>query len=335
MSEDILLKKKEEIMQKAATSTSIIGSGILNRQQADRFIDLTVEYQRELMDITTRPVDHPKGQIDKIQLSGHVLRKQSSEGGEETTTHTPTVTSVNYDTKQMVACFDLTIQAESDSIEKGNFRETMVRMFSSLISNNLAQAVVEGDSSLGSSTDEQKLLKTWDGVHVRTQLCPNILDVNGLGVSIKMFKDLMAKLPKKWKTGDWKNRYKYIVSTNVFEDMQYAFTARSTAVGTSTAGWQGDVSLAPFGIQMIVWPFIPEDLTIGTAATDGTIALLCDPKSSMILFIQRNIQFFFDFRPRKGQTEVTIYMAADFVMVEQDMLAKARAISCDTSTAYS
>lgn len=331
MADEILKRKKEELKKKAATTTTVIDTGILNRVQANKFIDLTIEYQRVLQDITTRPVDHPKGQIDKILLSGNVLRKQASEGGTETTTHTPTVTVVNYDTKQMVACFDLTIQAESDTIEKKGFRSTMVRMFSSAISNDLAQLVIEGDDSLGNATDEQKLLRTTDGVHVRTQLCPNILDCNGLGVSLLLFKDLMSKLPKKWKKSGWKSRYKYILGTNVHEDMQYTFANRSTPGGDS--GWKGNVVLKPFGIPIVEWPFIPDDLTIGTSATDGTFILLCDPKD-FILFVQRNIQFFFDFRPRKGLTEVTIYLCVDFAIVEQDAIAKARSISADTTTAY-
>lgn len=330
----ILKQKKAELMKKSQIDTSSLSTGILNRVQANRFIDLTVEYQRELQDITTRAIDYPKGQVDKITNASPVLRLQDSEGGTETTTHGPTVTTVNYDIKQLVACYDLTIQADDDSIEKNAFRSSVVRMFSATISNNLAQLVVEGDTSLGNATDTQKLLRSWDGIHVRTQLCPNILDVNGLGVSLLMFKDLMAKLPKKWKTGNWKTRFKWLVSTNVFEDMQYAFTNRSAAVGVSTAGWQGDVSLAPFGIQMVVWPFIPEDLTIGTAATDGTFALLVDPKESFVMFIQRNIQFFFDFRPRKGKTETTIYMGADFIIIELDQMAKARGLSIDASSAY-
>ncbi|RLG45167.1 MAG: hypothetical protein DRN81_02645 [Thermoproteota archaeon] len=329
----VLKKKRAEIVQKSQIDTTALGTGVLNRAQANKFIDLIIENQRILNLITTKKVDNAKGQIDKINITTHVLRKQGSEGGEETETSSPNVSSVNYDCQTVVACFDLTTEAEEDNIEGKGFRKTLINGFSKAISNDLAKLVWEGDSSLGSSTAEEKLLRTFDGIHIKTQSCPNIVDANGTGVSLLLFKDLLAKLPKKYKTKGYKKNYRWLVSTNISEDMQYAYANRATPGGDS--GWTGDLVLKPFGIIMEECPYLPEDLTIGTAATDGTFMLLADPKDNMILFVRRKITFHYDFRPRKGKTEVTIYMRLDFEIPNLDGMAKARSISCDSSTAYS
>ena len=142
-------------------------------------------------------MDHPSGQIDKIEITGYALRAQATEGTAETTVTNPTTSQVNYDTVVLVACFDLTTEAEEDNIERKGFRSHLIKMFSAKIANDLAHLIIEGDNSLGNATAEQQLLRSFDGVHIQTQTTPNLLDVNGLGVSLKMFKDLRDSLDLK------------------------------------------------------------------------------------------------------------------------------------------
>lgn len=321
----------QSVMSKAAmTTTTLAGGGLLLRQQANKFINLVAAYQNFLNVIRTIPINHAKGEIDKIDLTTPVTRK-ATENNTESTTSQAAFSKIQYDTTKTVTTFDVSMEAEEDSIEGKAFRNTLMRVFTDRVGTDMAMLSIEGDASLGGSDVTSLLLKTYNGAHVLTTSCPNILDANGLGVSLKMFKDGLNKLPVRYK-GRIRGLLRWFIASNPKEDFDYVFGNRATTGGDTV--FKEAPRLAPFGIPMEECPLIPVDLTIGTAATDGTFLWLANP-SNFMWFVQRKITIHFEFKPRKDTTEVTIYMRTAFQIEDLNSIVKVRGVSADAATNYS
>ena len=54
-------------------TTTDLGTGVMNRQQANRFIQMVQEQAILLKKCRVMPVNHPKGQIDKIGVASRIL----------------------------------------------------------------------------------------------------------------------------------------------------------------------------------------------------------------------------------------------------------------------
>lgn len=321
----------QEVLTKAAITTNTLGGGgILNRQQTNRFINLVTNYQRFLSLVRTVPINHPSGELDKLDIASPVTRK-ATENNTETTTSQPSFTKVNYDTVKTVSCFDISMESEEDSIEGAAFRNTLMRAFTDRVSIDMADLAINGDSSLGGTDVTSLLRKSYDGLHIKTILCPNILDGNGLGVSLKMFKDGLNKFPVRYKAR-LRPSLRWFIGSNPKEDFDYAYGNRSTPGGDTA--WKSAPMLAPFGIPLEECPLFPTDLTIGTAATDGTFIILSDPRNFM-WFVQRRIKIHMEYQPRSDTTEVTIYMRTDFEIENLNAITKIRSVSADASSDYS
>jgi len=320
---------KTALRKAAISTTSLADGGALNRQQANAIINLVSDYSRFLSIIQVRPIGFNSGQIDKLDIGSPVTRK-SDEDTEMTVTSKPTFSKVNYDTVKTVSAYDITMEAEEDNIEGAAFSNKVLNAFTERISIDMSDLAISGDASLGGSDVTSLLRKTYDGLHVKTVLAPNILDGNGLGVSLKMFKDGLNKMPVRYQ-GRLKDRLKWFIASNPHNDFVYEFGARATAGGDTV--YTTSPILRPMGIPLEECPLFPVDLTVGTAATDGTFILLSDPKN-LIWFVQRNIKIHFEYQPRKDITEATMWMRTDFEIENLNSLVKIRSVSADAGAAY-
>ena len=325
--------KVKDVIQKAAYTSSgdlTTGGGILNRQQMDQFILLLSNHASFASAIKLKRVNHPKGQIDRLDLSSPVTRKAVSEASENTDTRKPTNSNVQYDTVKTASLIDITTEVEEDNIEGKGIRQTIMELFARRIAIDQDQLLIQGDDSLVGSDVTTLLLQAYDGLNVQSTSCPNYLDANGLGVSLKLFKDGLAKLPTQFKRMD-RSMFRFWIAPNPKEDLEYIFGSRLTSGGDNA--FTKMVELAPFGIPLEPTTNIPTNQSIGTAATDGTFVILTDP-DNMIFVVQREMQIHFEFRPRKDLTEVTIYLRTAFCIEDLNRMVKIRSVSADASGAY-
>ena len=204
------------------------------------------------------------------------------------------------------SAFDLKTDFMEDNIEGTSVRDTLLNMFSKRIAIDTEMAAIEGDDSLTTGdgqTDANNLLGVNDGwkkILVAQVPGGQQLDASGAAASKKLYYDMKRAIPTRYRAA--KPRYVWLVSSGVFDKWMYDWSARATE--------GGDVALAtgsvpgPWGIPMIEIPLMPEDLTFGTAGTDGTQIWLT-PLDNLIYFIQREITIEFDRVPRKDMWEIS------------------------------
>lgn len=309
----------QQLLSKTINETNLPNS-VLNRKQADRFIDLVIDHSVLLKNIRTRKVDHAKGEINKLNL-GAIVTEGANVGLTSVSTRTPSESKVEYDTVKYRSAFDLVTDFVEDNIEGGGIRDTLLNMFSKRIAIDLELAAIEGDSSLttgDAQTDSNNLLGANDGfIKIFDDDVPaaNKLDANNTASSKKLFHDAKRKIPIRFRVAQ--PDYRWLVSPSVHDKWELDTSSRATDAGD--AALFGAVISRPYGIPLFEVPLMPDDLTIGTVATDGTKIPLT-PLDNLIWFIQRDITIEWDRQPRSDSWEVTIHTRCDVEVEDANMV---------------
>ena len=227
------MEEVQEQIRKAVINSSTLPNVILNRVQTDAFIDETVNESVLLKSIRVAKRKEPSGEINRLYFDGPVSEDASL-------THTeraPSETNVTYDTKKVRSSFDLTSDFMEDikASSPAEARRRIALMFEKQIANDIEQLAIEGDDSIATSvTASDRLLRTNDGF---SQLMDDNLpaaqdlDVEGAGISKKLFFDMLQLLPSKWKRN--KAQYRWIMPPSLSENWVYLISERATPAGDS------------------------------------------------------------------------------------------------------
>ena len=317
------------LMEKAAIDGTALPQSLLNVQQANRFIDLVVDQSVLLKQVRTVRIDHPSGEINKLDLGTIV-----TEGASTTTTprtRVPSESVVTYSTIKYRSAFDLVTDFVEDNIEGANVRDTLLTMFSKRIAIDAELAAIEGDDSLATGdleSDLNNLLGVNDGwCKILNAKVPSAQLVNAAGASSsrKLFYDMKRRIQTRYRVA--RPDFRWLVPPSVWDkwelDEGESNEGSEGQVGTRQ---RGTVGRRPFGIAMVEVPLMPEDLTFGTATTDASKIILT-PLANLIWFIQRDITIEWDRIPRMDKWEVTIHWRGDVEVENEEMPVLANNVS--------
>jgi len=299
-----------ELLRKAAISGTTLPQIILNRQQTERFLDDVRDMTALLKHVRNVRRDHPSGELNRLYFSGPVTEDASLTAQ----TKSPSESVVNYDSTKLRSAFDLKtdfiedIKAQSPE----DARKAIAKMFATQIANDIEQLAIRGDSSLSGTSDaDDRLERTNDGyIKILDDELDSsqVIDAAGAGPSKELYRDMIKAMPNKYKRN--KAGLRWIASPGVVEDWIYDVSTRATPAGDRAL--EG-IIVRPFGVPFIETPLMPEDLTYGTATTDCTRIILCDPKNFLYI-VQRKVTWEWDRDPRNDEYEVTIHTRVDFVI---------------------
>tara|TARA_R110002020_G_scaffold123580_12_gene280278 strand:- start:4953 stop:5957 length:1005 start_codon:yes stop_codon:yes gene_type:complete len=307
-----------ELMSKSAVDSSSLPNSVLNREQANRFIDLVVNESVLLPKTRTVRTNRNKGEINKLDLGTIV-----TEGAHTTSTastRVPTESVVTYDCEKYRSAFDLKTDFMEDNLERAGIRDTLLSMFSKRIAIDTELAAIEGDDSLttgDAQTAENNLLGVNDGWKtILTARVPGAqqIDASGTAPSKVLYYAMKRAIPSRYRAA--KPNYVWVVPSGPFDKWKLDWSDRETAGGDSALS-QG-LAPGPWGIPMLEVPLMPEDLSYGTAGTDGSQIWLT-PLHNLIYFVQRDITIEFDRQPRADVWEVTIHFRVDFEVENSDL----------------
>ena len=327
MSMDVKLPLKELISKSAIDATSLPNS-VLNREQANRFIDLVVNESVLLQNIRVVRTNRNKGEINKLDLGNIVTEGASTTS--KATTSVPTESVVTYDCEKYRSAFDLKTDFMEDNIERAGVRNTLLNMFSKRIAIDTELASIEGDNSLttgDASTAQNNLLGVNDGFNqILLDRVPAAqqIDANGAAPSKVLYYALKRAIPSRYRAA--KPNYTFVVPSGPYDKWRLDWSDRETAGGDTALSTAGVPGPGPWGINMLEVPLMPEDLTYGTAGTDGSIVYLT-PLDNLIYFVQRDITIEFDRQPRADVWEVTIHFRVDFEVENSDLVVIAKNVA--------
>lgn len=246
-------KAADPLTTTSAVSTDSVG---LSKDIPDKFIDLMVDESTLLKNIRLFRTNKPSGDLAKLDVIGNIT-EQATENGTSTETRRTTTTSVPYVNKKLRAQFDITTELGEDNIEGESGISTILGSLMKAVGNDVETLAIQGDDSVGGSTDFARLQKANDGFNVLTAAGTGThqLGVANAQISWRMLSDMIAALPTRYRGGNWKSNYRFIMSPNAKIRLMNEAQTRATGLGDGV--WVGNDNLAPLGIQVMEVPLIP------------------------------------------------------------------------------
>jgi hypothetical protein len=318
-------------VSKAAIDSTSLPNSILNRAQADSFIDMVVDYSTLLKRIRVERVNRPKGEKNKLDL-GYIVTEGANTTSRATTRH-PQEKVFTYDTEKYRSAFDLRTDFLEDNIERGTVRDTLMNMFTKQIAIDTEMASIEGDDSLDvgdNQSDNNNLLGVNDGFSkiLRAEVpAAQQFDAGGAAPSKALFYQMKRLIPPRYRAA--RPNYVWIVPSGPADKYGYDISDRETPYGDrmlQSNNLDNFLQPGPWGIPMLEVPLMPEDLSFGTAGTDGSEIWLT-PLQNLVYIVQRDITIEWDRQPRQDMWECTIHFRVDFEVDEPDMVIIATDVS--------
>jgi hypothetical protein len=318
----------KQIMQKSAIDQTSLPNSVMNRKQSDRFIDLVVDETVLLKKIRVVRVNAQKGEINKLDLGSIVT--EGAHTTSKATTRTPSERIVIYDTEKYRSAFDLKTDFTEDNIEGSGIRDRLLSMFTKRIAIDTELAAIQGDDSLSTGdaqTDSNNLLGVNDGFQkIIEGVVPagQKVDAAGTAPSKRLYYDMKRLVNSRYRAAS--PDYVWIVPSGPADKYSLDVSDRETAAGDAAMVFNNLKSRnqrpGPWGIPMLEVPLMPEDLSWGTAGTDGSQIWLT-PLKNLIYFVQRDITIEWDRQPRQDMWEATIHFRVDFQIENPDMIVYA------------
>jgi len=318
----------KQLMSKSAIDQTSLPNSVLNRKQADRFIDLVVNESVLMQEVRVVRIDHQKGEINKLDLGDIVT--EGAHTTSKASTHNPTERILTYDTEKYRSAFDLKTDFTEDNIEKSGIRDRLLGMFSKRISIDVELAAIQGDESLttgDAATAENNLLGVNNGFEtILNTAVPAAqkIDAGGAAPSKRLYYEMKRRVPSRYRAA--KPNYVWVVPSGPADKWSLDWSDRETAGGDGAMHFnnlKSRLQPGPWGIPMLEVPLMPEDLTWGTAGTDGS-SIWLTPLQNLVYFVQRDITIEWDRQPRQDMWEVTIHFRVDFQVENGDLVVMAQ-----------
>jgi HK97 family phage major capsid protein len=299
-------------LQKAITTTTLDGGGRLNQEQANAFIDLTVDSSTLLKMCRVLRRNNPKGEFDKLEF-GDVVTEGADELEDTGNVFEPTHSKVEYSTKKLRSAIDISRESLEENIEGTGYRTTVMTSIGKRIGTDLELLAIQGDEEqyAAVATRRGRLLKRNDG-WFKLGLDGHTVDVQGGNVSKTVFSKMIRALPVQFKQN--RAALRFFCSPSIVQDYRDQLANRETTLGDNSL--TGAAPLTVFGVPIVEIPLIPEDLNSLNESEswgDASFIWLTYPMN-FVHVITRDIEVYFEFKPRKDGWESTTYTRTDDIL---------------------
>lgn len=297
-----------ELMRKADFALADLASGgLLNPGQAKKFIRQLVEEAVFMKLATVRPMASYTDNIDKIGITGRVLRPAGAGTALSVADRVkPTTSQTSVVAKSMKAEIRLNDDTLEDNIEQKSLTATVQALMAEAVAKDMDDLWINGDTA---SADA--LLALTDGL--LKLVSSHVHDVASAAVDATDFEEGRKLLPIKY--GKLYPKMRWLCSVNTEVGFRTDLTTRATPLGDMLLF--ENKPLTPQGLPMIPVPVFPETLSPG----HNTKIILMDPKNG-IVGIWRNIKIEMYRDPSAGETIFVYSLRAGFGIEEEDATVK-------------
>lgn len=307
------MNENRDIIQKADfLLANLAPGGLLQPAQADRFIRLAIDASRLLQLMTRVTMKSPKEDREKIRYGSRALRKGTEAAALSLADRAvPETSKVQLDAELVKAETRISFEAMEDSIEQGNFEDTIRDTLAERISLDLEDLAVNGDTALGTG-----LLSTLDGF--RKQATTNVVNAGGATLARPVLKDTLKTMPSEFRRD--KRALRYATADEAVIDYQESIGDRATALGDDQVQ---AMEARPFmGVELVDVPVFPTNLGGGTNETE---MLLTDP-GNMLFGVWRNIRMDTDKDVSAGVMIIVMSARVDFKFAHEPAAVKTTGI---------
>ena len=279
-----------DIIRKADLAVSDLTSdgGLLNPEQANRFIRKLIKVPTLLRQVRTVEMLSPSRKINKIQFNKRILRAGTSgtaladvaddaqaawDASTANTKRAKVLTEqIQLDTQEQLAEVRLPYDVIEDNIERGNIGaqtdvggagaggglvDTIITLMAERAALDLEELALLGDTTTGAA---DLYLDQFDGYIKMVNDNGNVSNVGGETISKKVFKNGMKTMPDQYLRQ--KSTMKHFVSQD--NETEYRDTLADRATGLGDATIQGNAPVGAYSVPVEAVSLMPEDKGIFT-----------------------------------------------------------------------
>ncbi len=195
-------RTNDEII-KAAIQTTTLTNGLLNPEQARKFLRQTFDATSLLKQVRHEMRHSKTGEIDKIGIAKRITRAKTEnvDDGYRATVNTGVV---NYATTAVRVPWEITEETLRENIEGQNFEQVVTDLMTTQIGLDEEDLCLNSDSETASGDPDYDFLKLNDGWVKQIKAGGHVYDaseINGGAMSLDIFYKSLATMPNKYNNG--------------------------------------------------------------------------------------------------------------------------------------
>jgi hypothetical protein len=241
-----------QVIMKDAVTTTGITAGLLNPEQAQKFIQQTFE-ATPLGGMVRHIIRRAKtGEVDKIGIGSRVIRKKI-EDTDDGYRAKPTFGKVEYATVAVRLPWEITEESLRENIEGQNFEDIITGLMTKQLGVDLEDLRLNGDTATIDTDSDYDFLKINDGWIKQLGSGSHIEDrsTKDAGtMSLGVFYDALAQLPDKYNDGT----LRWLMAPSLKQKWELYLYNQSIVNG---GGLSESLMRAPAGVPIVDVPRIP------------------------------------------------------------------------------
>ena len=256
----------QDIIRKAATiETTSLASGLLNPEQAKKFIQQTFE-ATNLGGLVRHEMRTAKtGEVDKIGIARRIVRKKTENTDDGYRAGVET-SQIEYATTAVRLPWEITEETLRENIEGQNFETIVTNLMTTQLGIDLEDLYLNGDEATESTDPDYDFLKINDGWIKQISNGGHVYDASSAtGMSLDLFYKTLAQLPNKYNNG----KLRWLMSPHRAQEWELFLLNQVIGKGGAVPE---SIYNSPARIPTVECP----------ALDDGTI-LLTDPKNLIVV----------------------------------------------------
>ena len=253
------------IIRKAAIETGSLSSGLLNPEQARKFIQQTFEATNLNSLIRHEMRTAKTGEIDKIGIARRILRKKTENHDDGYRAGVET-SQIEYATTAVRLPWEITEETLRENIEGQNLEQIITDLMTTQLGIDLEDLYLNGDEDTDSSDEDYDFLKINDGWIKQISNGGHVYDASSeSSMSLDLFYKTLKTLPNKYNNG----KLRWLMSPHRAQEWELFLLNKIVNAGGAVPE---SVYNSPARIPAVECPSLD----------DGTI-ILTDPKNLVVV----------------------------------------------------
>jgi hypothetical protein len=253
------------IIRKAAIETGSLSSGLLNPEQARKFIQQTFD-ATNLGGLVRHEMRTAKtGEIDKIGIGRRIVRKKTENNDDGYRAGVKT-SQIEYSTTAVRLPWEITEETLRENIEGQNLEQIITDLMTSQLGVDMEDLYLNGDESTESSDEDYDFLKINDGWIKQISNGGHVYDASAAGeMSLDLFYKTLAQIPNKYNNG----KLRWLMSPRRAQEWELFLLNKVIGAGGAVPD---SIYTAPARIPAVECPSL-----------DDSTILLTDPKNLIVV----------------------------------------------------
>lgn len=259
------MNNNSTIIRKAAIATGTLASGLLNPEQARKFIQQTFD-ATNLGGLVRHEMRTAKtGEIDKIGIGRRIVRKKTENTDDNYRAGVDT-SQIEYSTTAVRLPWEITEETLRENIEGQNFENIVTNLMTTQLGVDMEDLYLNGDEATEPTDKDYDFLKINDGWIKQIGNGGHVYDATSEDdMSLNMFYKALASLPNKYNNG----KLRWLMSPKRAQEWELFLLNKVVNQGGAVPD---SVYTSPARIQAVECPSL-DDKTI----------LLTDPKNLIVV----------------------------------------------------